>query len=92
MKLSAGIHSISIEQENDGSSSKDNYLGYTKLEQGKPANFALLEQDPLEYWLVWAEAKAWWLHASHLSFMDKPSDLMRLDLELGSEYVRVDEL
>ena len=40
----------SIEKENEGSSSADDYLRYTKLDQGKPANFALLEQDPLEYW------------------------------------------
>jgi len=56
VKLSATILD-SIEQDNEGSSSKDNYLSYTKLEQGKPANFALLEQDPLEYWLVWADPK-----------------------------------
>ena len=47
----------SIEKENEGSSSADDYLRYTKLDQGKPANFALLEQDPLEYWLVWGIAK-----------------------------------
>ena len=50
MKLSSGFLAT-IEKENEGSSSADNYLRYTKLDQGKPANFALLEQDPLEYWL-----------------------------------------
>ena len=85
MKLSADFIQ-SLEQENDGSSSKDNYLGYTKLEQGKPANFALLEQDPLEYWLVWAEAKASG-SMKPFRFMNQPSS-DEIDLELGSEYVR----
>ena len=44
-----------MEQQAEGNSSKDNYLRYTKLEAGKPANFALLEEDPLCYWLVWAD-------------------------------------
>ena len=85
MKLSAGFIE-SLEKENDGSSSKDNYLGYTKLEQGKPANFALLEQDPLEYWLVWAEAKASG-SMKPFRFMNQPSS-DEIDLELGSEYVQ----
>jgi len=85
VKLSADFIQ-SLEQENDGSSSKDNYLGYTKLEQGKPANFALLEQDPLEYWLVWAEAKASG-SMKPFRFMNQPSS-DEIDLELGSEYVR----
>ena len=41
-----------LNSDNEGGSSAG-YLRYTKLEQGKPANFALLEQDPLCYWLVW---------------------------------------
>ena len=85
VKLSADFIQ-SLEQENDGSSSKDNYLGYTKLEQGKPANFALLEQDPLEYWLVWTEAKASG-SMKPFRFMTQPSS-DEIDLELGSEYVR----
>ena len=85
MKLSASILD-SIEQDNEGSSSKDNYLSYTKLEQGKPANFALLEQDPLEYWLVWAEAKASG-SMKPFRFMNQPSS-DEIDLELGSEYVQ----
>ena len=56
MKFSSGFLSV-LESENEGSSSADNYLRYTKLEQSKPANFCLLEQDPLEYWLVWGQAK-----------------------------------
>ena len=46
VKLSSGFLAT-IEKENEGSSSADNYLRYTKLDQGKPANFALAEQDPL---------------------------------------------
>jgi hypothetical protein len=76
----------SIEQENEGSSSKDNYLRYTKLDQGKPANFALLEQDPLEYWLLWGEAKE---NGSMkpFRFLKQPT-ADEIDLELGSDYVQ----
>ena len=56
MKFSAELMALA-ESENSGKSSSDNYLRYTKLESGKPANFALLDEDPLEYWLVWGEAK-----------------------------------
>lgn len=85
MKLSASILD-SIEQDNEGSSSKDNYLAYTKLEQGKPANFALLEQDPLEYWLVWADPKDGG-NGQPFKFVDKPTD-DEISLEIGNEYVR----
>ena len=43
MKLSATFLDA-IEKENEGGSSKENYLRYTKLTQGKPANFALLSK------------------------------------------------
>ena len=57
MKFSAELMALA-ENESSGKSSADNYLRYTKLESGKPVNFALLDEDPLEYWLVWGEAKA----------------------------------
>ena len=44
-----------MEQQAEGNSSKDNYLRYNKLEKGKPANFALLEEDPASWWLVWGD-------------------------------------
>ena len=85
MKLSSGFLAT-IEKENEGSSSADNYLRYTKLEKGKPANFALLEQDPLEYWLVWGEAKEGG-SMKPFRFPVQPSQ-DDIDLELGSDYVQ----
>ena len=85
MKLSSGFLAT-IEKENDGSSSADNYLRYTKLEKGKPANFCLLEQDPLEYWLVWGEAKEGG-SMKPFRFPGQP-DQSDIDLELGSDYVQ----
>ena len=68
------------------SSSADNYLRYTKLDQGKPANFCLLEQDPLEYWLVWGVAKEN-DSMKPFRFLEQPSQ-EDIDLELGSDYVQ----
>ena len=86
MKLSATFLDA-IEKENEGGSSKENYLRYTKLTQGKPANFALLEQDPLCYWLVWGETS----DSSSMKpfrFLEKPSD-EDIKLELGNEYTQM---
>ena len=85
MKLSSGFLAT-IEKENEGSSSADNYLRYTKLDQGKPANFSLLEQDPLEYWLVWGVAKEN-DSMKPFRFLEQPSQA-DIDLELGSDYVQ----
>ena len=85
MKLSSGFLAT-IEKENEGSSSADNYLRYTKLDQGKPANFCLLEQDPLEYWLVWGVAKEN-DSMKPFRFLEQPSQ-EDIDLELGSDYVQ----
>ena len=74
-----------INSENEGTSSNESYLRYTKLEQGKPANFALLEQDPLQYWLVWgvdANEKM-----KPFRFVDHPS-AADLKLEFGSDYTQ----
>ena len=76
----------SIEKENEGSSSADNYLRYTKLDQGKRANFALLEQDPLEYWLVWGVAKEN-DSMKPFRFVQQPSQ-EDIELELGKDYVQ----
>ena len=46
MKFSAELMALA-ENESSGKSSADNYLRYTKLESGKPVNFALLDEDPL---------------------------------------------
>ena len=46
-----------LDPETESSSSGDGYLRPNKIESGKPAVFALLEEDPLEYWLVWGTPK-----------------------------------
>ena len=86
MKLSATFLDA-IEKENEGGSSKENYLRYTKLAQGKPANFALLEQDPLCYWLVWGETSDG-SSMKPFRFLEKPSD-EDIKLELGNEYTQM---
>ena len=86
MKLSATFLDA-IEKENEGGSSKENYLRYTKLAQCKPANFALLEQDPLCYWLVWGETSDG-SSMKPFRFLEKPSD-EDIKLELGNEYTQM---
>ena len=75
-----------MEQQAEGGSSKENYLRYTKLQQGKPANFALLEQDPVCYWLIWGVAKEN-DSMKPFRFPEKPSQA-DIDAELGTDYVQ----
>ena len=86
MNLSDSYLSI-LNSENEGGSSNESYLRYTKLEQGKPANFALLEQDPLCYWLVWGETSDG-TSMKPFRFLEKPSD-EDIKLELGNEYTQM---
>ena len=74
-----------MEQQAEGNSSKDNYLRYTKLEAGKPANFALLEEDPLCYWLVWADGTDG--SAKPFRFVSQPSQA-DIDSEFGTNYTQ----
>lgn len=74
-----------MEEQAEGNSSKDNYLRYTKLEAGKPANFALLEEDPVCYWLVWGTGTD--NSAKPFRFVSKPSQA-DIDAELGTDYVQ----
>lgn len=74
-----------MEQQAEGNSSKDNYLRYTKLEAGKPANFALLEEDPLCYWLVWADGTDG--SAKPFRFVTQPSQA-DIDSEFGANYTQ----
>ena len=85
MKLSATFLET-LDQESSGSSSQENYLRYTKLPANQPVNFALLEQDPLSYWLVWADPKAGG-NAQPFRFMEKPTD-QEIELEIGNDYIR----
>lgn len=74
-----------MEQQAEGNSSKDNYLRYTKLEAGKPANFALLEEDPLCYWLIWADGTDG--SAKPFRFVSQPSQA-DIDSEFGANYTQ----
>ncbi len=62
------------------------YLRPNKIEAGKPAVFALLEEDPLEYWLVWGTPKEGG-NNQPFRFLEKPSD-EDIELELGREFTR----
>lgn len=73
-----------MEQQAEGTSQKDNYLRYTKLEPGKPANFALLEQDPCCWWMVWGETVTDGAQKP-FRFLDQPS-AEDITAELGGEY------
>lgn len=83
MKFSSAFLSV-LESENEASSSADNYLRYTKLEEKKPANFCLLEQDPLEYWLVWGQTKTDG-NMKPFRFLEEPTEA-DIEAEYGPEY------
>ena len=85
MKFSAELMALA-ENESSGKSSADNYLRYTKLESGKPVNFALLDEDPLEYWLVWGEAKADG-SMRPFRFLTEPSE-DDIEAEFGPEFTQ----
>lgn len=85
MKLSATFLET-LEQESSGTSNQEKYLRYTKLPANQPVNFALLEQDPLSYWLVWADPKAGG-NSQPFRFVEKPTD-QEIELEIGNEYIR----
>ena len=62
------------------------YLRPNKIEPGKPAVFALLEEDPMEYWLVWGTPKEGG-NNHPFRFLEKPSD-EEIELELGRDFTR----
>lgn len=62
------------------------YLRPNKIEAGKPAVFALLEEDPLEYWLVWGTPKEGG-NNQPFRFLERPSD-EEIELELGRDFTR----
>ena len=64
----------------------ENYLRYTKLEPGKPANIALLEVDPFAYYLVWATAKQDG-GMKPFRFLENPTEA-DIALELGTDYTQ----
>ena len=61
------------------------YLNPSKLESGGNVRFALLDDQPLEYWEVWGESGEGKLKP--FRFADSPSD-DDIDIEMGSEYTR----
>ena len=82
-KFSSALMALA-ESEGSGKSTADNYLRYSKLESGKPANFALLTEDALEYYLVWGEANADG-QMRPFRFLDEPTQ-EDIDAELGNEF------
>ncbi len=54
MKISSDLIK-EYEQQESGGSSKDDYLNYSQLEHKQNIEFALLEADPFEYWMVWGD-------------------------------------
>ena len=62
------------------------YLRPNKVEIGTPAVFALLEEDPLEYWLVWGTPKQGG-NNQPFRFLQEPTD-EDIDAELGREFTR----
>ena len=75
-----------MEQQAEGNSSKDNYLRYNKLEKGKPANFALLEEDPASWWLVWGDPVEGG-NGQPFRFISQPTQA-DIDEELGANYTQ----
>lgn len=85
MKLSATLLQA-MEQQNDGGSSKKNYLRYAKLEPGSPANFALLEEDPTSWWIVWGDPVEGG-NGQPFRFLTQPTQA-DIDTELGSNFTQ----
>ncbi len=85
MKVSDDFLAV-LEPDTESSSSADGYLRPNKIESGKPAVFALLEEDPLEYWLVWGTPKEGG-NNKPFRFLEKPSD-EDIELELGRDFTR----
>ena len=75
-----------MEQQAEGNSSKDNYLRYNKLEKGKPANFALLEEDPASWWLVWGDPVEGG-NSQPFRLISQPSQA-DIDEDLGANYTQ----
>ena len=62
------------------------YLRPNKIEIGSPAVFALLEEDPLEYYLVWGTPKEGG-NNQPFRFLENPSD-QEIELEMGRNFTR----
>tara|TARA_R100001443_G_scaffold65698_2_gene74924 strand:- start:1570 stop:2208 length:639 start_codon:yes stop_codon:yes gene_type:complete len=61
------------------------YLNPSKLESGGSARFALLDDQPLEYWEVWGESGDGKLKP--FRFADNPSS-DDVEIEMGNEFTR----
>ena len=61
------------------------YINPTKLESGGSVRFALLDDQPLEYWEVWGESGDGKLRP--FRFADNPSS-EDVEIEMGNEFTR----
>ena len=77
-----------LEPQNEEQSTDKPYLRPNKIEIGKPAVFALLTEDPMEYWLVWGTPKEGG-NNSPFRFLEHPSD-EDIELELGRDFTRAE--
>ncbi|BAQ93272.1 hypothetical protein [uncultured Mediterranean phage uvMED] len=86
MKLSDDFLSTFQSETEDSSSSATDYFRPKSVEPGKPAIFALCEEDPCEWYLVWGTPVAGGKNKP-FRFLEKPSD-DDIELELGKAYTR----
>ena len=75
-----------LSTESEGAVTDPPYLRPNKIEFGSPAVFALLVEDPLEYWLVWGTPKEGG-NNKPFRFLQMPSD-EEIELEMGRDFTR----
>ena len=61
------------------------YINPTKLESGGSVRFALLDDQPLEYWEVWGESGEGKLKPFRFADNPSPEDV---EIEMGNEFTR----
>lgn len=86
MKISDDFVSAFQSEPENSSSSATDYFRPKSVEPGKPAVFALLEEDPCEWYLVWGTPVAGG-NNKPFRFLEKPSD-EDIELELGKAFTR----
>jgi len=77
-----------LEPQNEEQSKDPPYLRPNKVELGQPAVFALLDEDPIEYWLVWGTPREGG-NNSPFRFLEYPSD-EDIELEMGRDFTRAE--
>ena len=86
MKISDDFLATFQSEPDSSTSSAKDYFRPKSVEPGKPAVFALLEEDPCQWHLVWGTPVAGG-NNKPFRFLEKPSD-EDIELELGKAYTR----